>query len=329
MPGHPDRSLALALALLLPSWAPAAAATRFVGPAFGGSAEVEVLGLDPAATEAAVAAAFAELARAEADAAALAARAAAAAGAPLALSPSELGLLARALSFCVWSEGTVTPLGGELYRLWGLRQPAPGRPGADRLTAAAERGRCSRLKLDAAGATAQMPTDSELDLFPFASGWAVDRAVAALSALGASNARVAVGSVIRGVGPGPAGRGWQVRFPPLPGGGEPPSPFYLRDRAAAILTAGDTPLAVAGERTLPYLDLRTGRPVEGRVLVAAVSDLAVDARPLAQAMFVFGPNPGQLFLGSLRPAPAVLWLLGGGQAEPVLAEAGWSTVPKR
>jgi len=90
VPGHPDRSLALALALLLVSWAPAAAATRFVGPAFGGSAEVEVLGLDPAATEAAVAAAFAELARAEADAAALAARAAAAAGAPLALSPLRL-----------------------------------------------------------------------------------------------------------------------------------------------------------------------------------------------------------------------------------------------
>lgn len=328
MPALP-RTLALVATLLFAAATPAAAATRFVGSAFGDPAEVEVLGLDPAATEAAVTAAFAAIARAEADAGALAERVAAAAGAPLALSPIELDLLARAQGFCSWSEGTVTPLGGEIYRLWGRRAPALGRPGGAALAAAAERARCGRLALEAAGPVARVAAGSELDLFPFESGWAVDRAVAALVALGAANARVAVGSTQRGVGPGPAGRGWPVRFPPLAGGGVPPAPFFLRDRAAALLAVADRPLAVAGERAVPYLDFRTGRPVEGRVLVAVVTDLAVDARALAQAMYVLGPNPGQLFLGSLRPTPSVLWLLGSGESEPLLAHSNWTKVPKR
>ena len=333
-PGVPERTCSISALVLLAAAAAAeptapAAATRFVGSAFGDAAEVEVLELDAVATEAAVRAAFVAIAAAEAESRGLAERAATAAGAPLALAPDELALLARAQSFCVWSEGTVTALGGEIYRLWGRRGPAPGRPGADPLATAAGRAGCARLTLDATAPSARVAAGSELDLFPFEAGWAVDRAVAALTALGVGNARVRVGPALRAIGAGPAGRGWPVTFPPLPGAAGPPPPFYLRDRAAALLSIADRPLVAGGERVSPYLDLRTGRPVVGRVLVVVVTDLAVDARALAQAMFVFGPSAGQLFLGSLQPTPSVLWLLGSGESEPVLAQANWSKVPKR
>lgn len=321
-------SLALLAPPLLP--APGRAATLYRGSAFGEVAEVEVLGLDPATTEATVRAAFAEIARAEATARGLAGRAAGAAGGPFTLTPDELALLQRAQSFCFWSEGTVSALAGGIYRLWGLRAPVAGRPAPDRLTAAAELARCTSLKLDAAGPSARLAPEAELELFPFETGWAVDRAVAHLQASGVANARVSIGSVIRGLGAGPEGRGWPVEASAqaAPGAGGL-RPFYLRDRAAALLAAIDRPLAVPGETTSRYLDLRTGRPPSGRLLVVAVTDLALDARALAQAMFALGPAPGRLFLGSLSPRPSVLWLIGSAEAEPVATESNWSAVPKR
>lgn len=324
--------VATAAALLIGSLlvaAGAGAATLYRGSAFGEVAEVEILGLDAVAAEAAVRAAFEELARAEAAAGALVRRSAAAAGGPFTLAPDELALLQRAQGFCLWSEGTLSALGGELYRLWGLRAPVGGRPGPGQIDAALERGRCARLGLDPAGPSARLEGGAELDLFPFEAGWAVDRAIALLTARGVANARVSVGPAVRGLGAGPEGKGWPVYPPAVTAASGPLAPFYLRDRAAALLAAADPPLAVPGERASRYLDLRTGRPPSGRLLTAVVTDLAVDARALAQAMFALGPAPGQLFLGSLSPRPSVLWLVGGGDAEPVLAETNWSAVPKR
>jgi thiamine biosynthesis lipoprotein ApbE len=296
---------------------------RFVGAAFGERAEVELAGLDRDAAQGAATAAFEELARAERTTRLLAERAAAAAGGPLALTAAELDLLARTHGFCLWSEGTTSALGGELHRLWGLRAPAPGRPSAERLAAAAAKARCDALTLDRAAPSARLATGAVLDLFPFETGWAVDQAMAALGAAGATNARVAIGTVTRGAGAGPDGRGWPL---------EPPAgaftPIYLRDKAAALLSATDRSLGLGGDPLPPYIDLRTGRPAESTRLVAVVTDHALDARALAQAMFVFGPRTGQLFLGSLRPVPAVLWLVGSAEA-PVLAESNWSRVPTR
>jgi hypothetical protein len=61
----------------------------------------------------------------------------------------------------------------------------------------------------------------------------------------------------------------------------------------------------------------------------ALSDLAIDAQGLAAAMTITGPNEGLLRLGSLRPSPAVLWLLGSGSGEPLQVDYHWGEVPKR
>jgi hypothetical protein len=47
-------------------------------------------------------------------------------------------------------------------------------------------------------------------------------------------------------------------------------------------------------------------------------------------MAVFGANAGQMRLGTLKPKPAVLWLLGTPESgAPVLATANWSSVKKQ
>jgi thiamine biosynthesis lipoprotein len=326
------RSLA-ALAFLLAlvpnagSSAEAPAALRSQGSVLGTPFEIEVRDLDRPAAEAAITQAFAAAARLEGEAAALARLTGG--GGEVALGEAAFELLQRARALCRWSDGAVGPLGGPLFRLWGLTERAPGRPGRAALDAAVAAGRCDRLTLDAERRSARLAEGAELHLFPFAQGWAADALAEALRTAGADNSLVRVGVIRRAAGGGPEGRGWPVEPPAAAGAADPVATIYLRDRALALLSPDDRPLAIGGERFPPYLDLSTGAPAEGVVQVLVVAERALDAHALGYALFALGPRRGQFRLGGLEPPPAVLWQLGRGEGEPLLAESSWWTVPKR
>ncbi|MCZ7652988.1 MAG: FAD:protein FMN transferase [Thermoanaerobaculia bacterium] len=326
--------LSLASTLLAgarPAAAEGPAVVRLEGSAFGFTAIVEVRGLSAAEGERAAQAAFTALAAAETDLGPGGglARLAERAGEPVALPPPLLGLVAKAVDFCVWSEGRIGLLGGHAYDLWGLHRPVRGRPPATRLEEAAASAACDRLQVDAARGQATLAPGSRPEAWGLALGWAVDRAGLALAEAGAANARVELGGVLLGIGPGPSGRGWEVAGLRFPGQAEPLAPVYLRDRALAVVTPEDRALAIGGDRHAPYLDLRTGRPAAGAVAVLASSPLALDAQAVAVAMFVAGPRQGQYLAGPLRPSPAVLWLLGSGEGEPLFESSRWSDLRPR
>ena len=242
--------------------------------------------------------------------------------------PRLVELLARAEAFCVWSQGAHGPLGGRLYRMWGLREPVAALPSTQDLAQAAAGGDCSRLKVDPAAGTVEVAPTARLDLYGFAAGFAVDRAVGVLKESGVGDGRVAIGGVQRAFGPGPDGDGWRVDLPDPPGLVRPLTPIRLKDQALAVALAGEHPLAIAGERFPPYVDQRTGRPASGVAATAAVTELALDAQALAVSMFITGSREGSLRLGTLRPTPSVLWLLGSGSgnAPPILTDFHWSQV---
>ncbi|MEO7794315.1 MAG: FAD:protein FMN transferase [Thermoanaerobaculia bacterium] len=304
--------------------AEAPTALRISGPAFGVELEVEVLDLPRPAGEKALNAAWDAVVGAERE---LGTLIAAARTGRAALSPDLVDLMARASAFCTWSDGASGPTGGAVYRLWDEGSRSGALPTPDRLEEAATTTKCSRLTLDSEIRSLELAAGSELDLRGFARGWAVDLAVRAVVAAGARNLRVALGPVTRGLGPGPGGKGWPVFLPTLSTSGSPGSRVLLLDQAIAVADPGTTAFEVAGERILPAFDLRSGRPATGVSSVAAVTTLAADAEPLALAMSVLGANGGQLRLGSLRPKPSVLWLLGSG-ATAVVASSNWSAVRK-
>ena len=286
---------------------------------FGEPARVEVRGLEAAPAETALRAAVAELAATEAETAALAVRLNAAAGLdPMPVAQPAREMLRRALGFCLWSEGAHGPTGGVLYELWRHALPSPAALAAARQTAG-----CDRLRLDDEAGTAQLAAGSRLDLRGFAAGWAVDRAIDVLREHGVGNARVRLGGIERAIGPGPAGRGWAID-PDLPREWLEPLPAArLRDRALAV--AGNEPeLEIAGDRYAAHLNLRSGRPAEGVVATLALSELAIDAQALAITMFVLGQREGMMRLGSLRPEPAVAWLLGRRDGSPLLTTHRWA-----
>lgn len=333
-------ALAIALCLVgLQSAAAAAAAAgeplAMSGEAFGRRVTVVVADLERRDAAPALRQALAEVGKIEAlvdpdgDApGGLGALNAASGGGVVALEPALLELLERTQSFCLWSDGASGPLAGHLYRLWGLRAPVAAAPPPQEIASAVASAACDRLRLSPETGNAQLAEGSRADLWPFAAGFAADRAVAALREAGSSNGFAEVAGVYRGFGPGPDGNGWRVALPAFRGQIEPLGDVWLHDQSLALAARDDGPLVVAREALPPYLDLRQGRPAEGVVAVLAVSRLGVDAQGLASTMFVTGSRSGQLRLGSLIPRPSVLWLLGSGEGIPLIVDYRWSELSR-
>jgi thiamine biosynthesis lipoprotein len=336
--------LALLTGTLAVSVSPAPAGAqplRLAAPAFNQTVEIEVRDLSRVASRDAIQAALAEIAEIErltdpdasdAPAGSIASLNAQAGSGAAPVDPRLLPTLSLALDICSWSERAHGPLGRDLYRLWGLRSPSGVNPAEEleSLQRAVNATACRNLQVDADAGTATLAAGSAVDLWGFAEGLAVDRAVKVLRERGVANGFVQIGSIYRGFGKGVDGRGWYIRMPVLPGMALPLGSVFLRDQSLAIASATDRPLrAAVGNSLPPYVNQRTGRPAQGTLATAVATELAVDAQAVAVALAITGPGEGQLRLGSLTPRPSVLWLQGAGSGEPLAIEYRWGLVPKR
>ncbi len=250
-------------------------------------------------------------------------------GAPHTVDPRVHYLLRRSWDFCVWSLRAHGPLGGKLYGLWGLRQPAAGRPSGEALARAVESAGCGYLQPSTENPEVILHGESLVDLWGFAQGYAVDRAVAVLRDQGSRNLWVEIGRVRRALGEGPGGgkgkgRGWFVALPIVEGQTVPLDEFHLKDQALAIVRADEGAFRIAGDQYAPYIDQRTGQPAQQVAATIVVTELAVDAQALAAATMIFGNREGLMRLGGLRPPPSVMWLLGSTEGAPLIATSHWS-----
>lgn len=290
--------------------------------AFGQPVEIQIRGLSAEATRDVLQKALVgvvEMERLATDGSA--ALSAAAGKGPQPVDPRLLDLLARAGSFCQWSEGAHGPLGKGLYSLWEPRSQVEDPLGSEAALQAAQAAACDRLTFDPQKRTVTLAAGSGVDLVGFAEGAAVDRAVEVLRESKVGNAFVRIGRVQRGFGPGPAGKGWPVFLPQIPGLAEHADMVYLRDQSLAVAAGSDHPLQGGASS---YLNQRTGAPAQGVLAAVAVTELAVDAQGLATTMLILGPREGELRMGTLRPRPSLLWFLGTGEGAPLLVNYRWT-----
>jgi thiamine biosynthesis lipoprotein len=310
---------------------------RASATAFGTRLEIEIRDLQQQAANAAIAAAVAEVAEVERltdplrSGSEVAALNAAAGKGPRPVEPRLFAALARALDFCLWSDGKMGPLGRDLHRLWGLGGDGPlaAAPGGEPLRQAVAACACRRLTLDGRKQTAALDAGSALDLADFAAGMAVDRAVEVLRQHGSANAFVHIGALHRGIGGGRDGRGWAIDLPAMGGLVEPLGRIYLRNQALAVATRDDHPIHLGGQLLPPFVNQRTGQPTEGVAATLAASDLALDAQALAATLSITGAQEGELLMGSIRPRPSILWLMGSGTGIPLLVDYRWTEIARR
>lgn len=254
----------------------------------------------------------------------LAALDAAAGGDAQKVPPALLQPLVRALAFCRWSEGIHGPLGALLWDAWGLRAPRPGLPSSAVLEQATAAARCENLTLDETKGTAKLAAGAQLDLWAFAPGAAIDRAIERLRAAGLKDASVTLGGIQRAIGSAADGAGWPLRVTLPIELAEMTGKLRLQGQAMALATAQDATMHAGGEHHAPYIDQRNGRPAEGIVSTLVVTDLAIDAQGVAGAAFAAGNQRGAMLLGQLDPLPAVLWSLGDGASQSLVTDFHWN-----
>lgn len=319
-------SVAFCSVLLLSSALPPPAAFEAVTPA-GAQVRIEIVsGGAPAETS--LLAAFDRVVESErllADSTAVLNRASDVARA-VPVSPEVLDLMVRARDFCVWSLGATSPLGGNLRDHWRAvaGSTVPPAPPAGAVASAA----CDQLRIDRPSGTVSIAAGSRVDLGSFARGFAVDRAVDLLQERGVTAGWVAVDRVRRAFGaPSQSSAkkpGWPVELPQFEGFDGPLDVLSLDNQALAIAWRRDE----RGSEPLAF-DHRTGSPADGVWATLVITDLAVDAEALAATALAVGSREGRYRIATLKPEPAVLWLLGRGTGRPLLEELRWSLGKRR
>jgi thiamine biosynthesis lipoprotein len=328
--------LAAAVAATAQAPAPPTQAFRLTAEVFGREAMLEVHGPERDAAHAALSAALEQIRAVErlsdpdgTEPGGLGTLNRAAGGVPVVLDPRLTEMLQRALYFCDWSDGAYGPLGGRLNEIWhGAPSMEPTPAAATAVAPAIAAGRCENLRLAADLGSASLAEGARADLFGFARGHAVDHAVEALQAAGIDNGVVQLGTEARAFGPGADGRGWSVPLSEIARYGNPSGRLWLLDRSLAVAAHDDLRPVNPGDTPSPYIHHRRGEPTQGVLAVLVSTELAADSQGLASSLFVTGSRQGQLYLGNLRPAPAVRWLMGRGVGRPLVIDYHWSDVTR-
>jgi len=197
------------------------------------------------------------------------------------------GLLTRARELGIESDGAFDVTILPLLRLWGA-YPELTYLGAGSVTAVGIGG----LRLDpATRAVAFARPGMGLDLGGIAKGFALDRARAALAALGVDRARLDLGGDLAFVGTGPDGA-WRaaVRDPAAP---DRALGVLTVDAGASLSTSGNynRDFAHEGWRARSHIyDPRSGRPVTRDLAVTVWAPNATTADALSTALVVLGPK---------------------------------------
>ncbi len=221
---------------------------------------------------------------------------------PFAVSAATFEVFAAALATSERTGGAFDVTVGPLVDAWGFGpgDEEPPEPDPAAVRRILERIGYRRLELDPEARTVRKArADLACDLSGIAKGYAVDRVVERLAALGAGDVWVEVGGEVRAAGTNARGRAWRLgieRPQLLPGSLQRIVP--LADLAVA--TSGDyrNYREIDGERFSHLIDPRTGWPIRHRLAsVSVFHPRCMVADGLATALMVMGAEEGYELAG--------------------------------
>jgi thiamine biosynthesis lipoprotein len=235
---------------------------------------------------------------------------------PIKAEPELFDFLAECLRYSRASDGAFDITVGPLMKAWGFFRGEGRMPSEQELSAARRSVGYQHVILNAQERTVFFDrTGVELDLGGIAKGYAVDRAVAALKQRGIMNALVSAGgSTIYGLGAPPKEVGWEVKLQ------DPIAPdkialmVRLKDQALSVSGSYEKFFEMGGKRYSHIMDPRTGRPVEGVLSVAVITDSCTAGDALDNVFYVQGARWSGKSLRNFSASKVIFFLpkSGGG-----------------
>jgi len=271
---------------------------------------IEVAGHDPAALDAAIDAAVAELVRVEDmmtdwRESPLTRLNDAAGEGPHAVPPELAKLVARALLVAEASGGAFDPTYKAFGQLWDLEATPPRFATDEQIAAARPFVGWQKVAVDLERSTITLPAGFALGLGGIAKGYGVDRAMQVLMDRGVEHAIVNAGGDLKALGKR-LDLPWRVavKHP------------RERERVLAVVPVSNTCLVTSGdyERFVEHagvryhhiIDPRTGKPSTGCMSATVIAPDAAFADAVATALCVLGPEEGLALIAKLPRTEALL-----------------------
>ena len=234
------------------------------------------------------------------------------------VSPVLFESVAQALALSRATNGTFDVTVGPLVRAWGFgagADAAAAEPSAETITELLRDVGFGRLELRASPpAMRKSSARLAIDLDGIAPGWAVDRIVERLEALGIHDYLVELGGEVRARGLNAEGRRWRIAVE-APAAGERRAYAVIELDGVGVSTSGDYRdyREVDGRRISHTIDPRTGSPVtHGLASVTVVHESVAAADAWATALMVLGREEGMAL--ARRQQLAALFIQRGAEA---------------
>jgi thiamine biosynthesis lipoprotein len=237
-----------------------------------------------------------------------------AANGPVAVEPELLAFLAECLRWSRESDGAFDVTVGPLMKAWGFFRDEGRVPTGDELARALSVVGYRHVEVDRAAGTVRFDRPGvELDLGGIGKGYAVDHVVSLLRQRGIASALVNLGgSSVYGLGAPPGKGAWAIGIQDPTDPAKTALTVPLRDRALSVSGGYARFFEKDGVTYAHVMDPRTGRPVQGLLSVAVLTDRATDGDALDNVLFVQGPDEARRALARLTPAEAWFFVPKGG-----------------
>jgi thiamine biosynthesis lipoprotein len=231
-------------------------------------------------------------------------------GTPFTVSRELFSLIDSSFFYAKATAGAFDVTVRPLVRAWGFQGGEAAIPSDAEISRALARVGYGKVALDSASSTVTLPAGMQIDLAGVAKGYAVDRCVAELAALGVRDALVNIGGNIYAMGASPGQRGWRIGIRDPKGGLETVGTLLLRDEAVATSGNYENFVEIDGRRFGHIIDPRTGRPVSSVLSVTVVAPTGLASDALSTGLFVLGLDAGRAAVERL-PGVAALFALPG------------------
>src|SRR5262245_59301790 len=233
-----------------------------------------------------------------------------AAKAPVKVDPELFDFIAECLRYSRESEGAFDITVGPLMKAWGFFRGEGRMPSEAELAEARGRVGYRRVILNQKDGTIFFDRSGvELDLGGIAKGYAVDRAVAVLKRYGVTSALLSAGgSTIYALGSPPGKPAWEIEVQDPVERDKIATRVRLKDRALSVSGSYEKFFELNGARYSHVMDPRTGRPVQGVLSVAVITDDGTSGDALDNVFYVLGAERGRSRLSKF-PASEVIFFL--------------------